>query len=223
MNKTLLNFDALKKGIGYLVLFFILPGLVTIPFIFIKNQTPLLENIETIISYAGTTIIFIIISFKELKKDFKSFSFKIFKKALLYWIVGLILMVISSTIINLIGIPIPANEAANDNNLLDNPIIQILMGVIFFPIIEEIVFRLSVKDLSSNKHVYAISTGLFFALMHVPEALSSPIMLLHLIPYASCGIAFGYSYKNTNNIMSTITTHSLHNLLNILQFIILGG
>lgn len=223
MNKTLLNFDALKKGIGYLVLFFILPGLVTIPFIFIKNQTPLLENIETIVSYAGTTIIFIIISFKELKKDFKSFSFKIFKKALLYWIIGLILMVVSSTIINLIGIPIPANEVANDNNLLDNPIIQILMGVIFFPIIEEIVFRLSVKDLSSNKHIYAISTGLFFALMHVPEALSSPIMLLHLIPYASCGIAFGYSYKNTNNIMSTITTHSLHNLLNILQFIILGG
>lgn len=223
MNKTLLNFDALKKGIGYLVLFFILPGLVTIPFIFIKNQTPLLENIETIVSYAGTTIIFIIISFKDLKKDFKSFSFKIFKKALLYWIVGLILMIVSSTIINLIGIPIPANEAANDNNLLDNPIIQILMGVIFFPIIEEIVFRLSVKDLSSNKHIYAISTGLFFALMHVPEALSSPIMLLHLIPYASCGIAFGYSYKNTNNIMSTITTHSLHNLLNILQFIILGG
>ena len=51
MNKTLLNFDALKKGIGYLVLFFILPGLVTIPFIFIEKQTPLLENIETIVCY----------------------------------------------------------------------------------------------------------------------------------------------------------------------------
>ena len=223
MNKTLLNFDALKKGIGYLVLFFILPGLVTIPFIFIEKQTPLLENTETIVSYAGTAIIFILISFKDLKNDFKSFTFKLFKKALLYWLISLVIMITSSLIINAIGIPTPANEVTNDNNLLENPITRILMGIIFFPIIEEIVFRLCVKDLSSNKHIFAITTGLFFALMHIPEALSSPIMLLHLIPYASCGIAFGYSYKNTNNIMSTITTHSLHNLLNILQFIILGG
>ena len=126
-------------------------------------------------------------------------------------------MFVSSYIIAFIGIPAPPNEVANDTNLLENPIIQIILGVICFPIIEEIVFRLSVKDLSPNKHIYAISTGIFFALLHIPEAFSSPIMMLHLIPYAACGIAFGYSYKNTDNIMSTITTHSLHNLLNVIE------
>ena len=126
-------------------------------------------------------------------------------------------MISSSYIINLIGVPTPPNEVTNDTNLLQNPTIQIILGVICFPIIEEIVFRLSVKDLSPNKHIYAISTGIFFALLHIPEGFTSPIMLLHLIPYAACGIAFGYSYKNTNNIMSTITTHSLHNLLNVIE------
>lgn len=214
--KPIIDFDALKKGIVYLVLFFIIPGVITIPFTFIK-PSPLLENIETIVSYIGTTIFFIIISYKEIKKDLKNFSFKIFKKALLYWLIGLLIMFVSSYIIAFIGIPAPPNEVANDTNLLENPIIQIILGVICFPIIEEIVFRLSVKDLSPNKHIYAISTGIFFALLHIPEAFSSPIMMLHLIPYAACGIAFGYSYKNTDNIMSTITTHSLHNLLNVIE------
>jgi membrane protease YdiL (CAAX protease family) len=216
--KALINFDALKKGIVYLVLFFILPGLVTIPFsFFITKSTPLLENIETIISYIGTTIIFILISFKDIKKDIKSFSFKIFKKAVIYWLIGLAIMITSSFIISWIGVPTPPNEVTNDTNLLENPIVQIILGVICFPIIEEIVFRLSLKDLSSNKHIYAISTGLFFAMLHIPEAFTSPIMLLHLIPYAACGIAFGYCYKNTNNIMSTISTHALHNLLNVIE------
>lgn len=223
MNKTLFNLSALKKGIGYLVLFFVLPSLITIPFILIKKDTPLLVNIQNIIIYLCTTIIFILLSLKDLKKDLKSFNFKTFKKALAYWLIGLVLMISSSFILNTIGLPIPSNETTNNNILTKYPVSQSILAVMFFPIIEEIVFRLSVKDLSSNKHIYAITTGIFFALMHIPEALSSPIMLLHLIPYASCGIAFGYSYKNTNNIISTITTHSLHNLLNILQFIILGG
>ena len=58
--KPIIDFDALKKGIVYLVLFFIIPGVITIPFTFIK-PSPLLENIETIVSYIGTTIFFIII------------------------------------------------------------------------------------------------------------------------------------------------------------------
>ena len=48
-------------------------------------------------------------------------------------------------------------------------------------------------------------------------------MLIHLIPYISVGIAFGYAYKKTNNIFGTITVHSIHNAITLIEMIILGG
>ena len=203
MSSKLFNLKSLSKGIGYLVLFFILPSIIQIPFNFIKNNISLSYNLEFIIVYLITTIIFMIIIKKDLKENIKTFNIKILKTSLIYWLIGLSIMIISSELIELIGIPLNSNEEA--------------------PILEEIVFRYSFKDLSSNKHIYALFTGIFFALMHLPDALINHTMLIHLIPYSALGIAFGYIYKNTDNILATIIPHSLHNLISILQLFIIGG
>lgn len=214
------------KGIGYLVLYFILPSLISIPFNFLKKYLPnttFIYNLDVILKYSIITIIFIIISRKNLKEDIKKFNKTIFKKALKYWLIGATLMIISSTIISLFNIPLPVNESLNRTNFTYYPITQILSSIIFAPIIEEIIFRLNFKNLSTNIHIYAIGTGILFAIFHLPDSFTNPIMLIHLIPYASVGIAFGYSYIKTKNIMSTITTHSLHNLITIIQLFIIGG
>ena len=223
MNSKTFNIKAFLKGIGYLVLYIILPSLISIPFSSLLNKNNLTYNLITLLINLLTTIIFIIIFYKTIKKDFKSLNLNKFKKAFLYWLFGAILMIVSSTIISLIGIPLPSNETTNRTQFDLYPIIQIISSILFIPIIEELIFRLSFKDLSSNKHIYAIFTGLFFAIMHLPDAFTNPIMLIHLIPYASVGIAFGYIYKNTDNIIPSITSHSLHNLLTILQLFIIGG
>lgn len=223
MNSKLFNFTTLIKGIGYLVLFLILPGIISIPFAFIKNKTNLFYNLETIIIYLIATIIFLIIARKDIKQSFTNFNKKILKKSLLYWFIGLIIMSISSDIIDLIGIPLNSNESFIREQLLKYPVAQILQAVVFAPIMEEIVFRHSFKDLSNNKHIYAIFTGLLFALMHLPDAFTNSLMLIHIIPYSALGIAFGYIYKDTDNLLATILPHSLHNLISILQLFIIGG
>lgn len=223
MNSKLFNFKSLLKGIGYLVLFLILPGIILIPFIFIESDSTLLYNLELTIVYLITTIIFIILAKNEFKQSIKTLNLKIIKRALIYWLIGLIIMSLSSDIIELIGIPLNSNETMIREQLKEFPITQILQTVIFAPIMEEIVFRYSFKDLSRNKHIYALFTGIFFALMHLPDALINPTMLIHLIPYSALGIAFGYIYKDTDNLLATIIPHSLHNLISILQLFIIGG
>jgi len=223
MNAKLFDFKSLLKGIGYLVLFLILPGIILIPFIFIESDSTLLYNLELTIVYLITTIIFIILAKNEFKQSIKTLNLKIIKRALIYWLIGLIIMSLSSDIIELIGIPLNSNETMIREQLKEFPITQILQTVIFAPIMEEIVFRYSFKDLSRNKHIYALFTGIFFALMHLPDALINPTMLIHLIPYSALGIAFGYIYKDTDNLLATIIPHSLHNLISILQLFIIGG
>lgn len=223
MNSKIFNIKAFLKGIGYLVLYIILPSLISIPFSSLLNKNNITFNLVTLFINLITTIIFILIFIKTIKKDFKSLNKKKFKTALIYWLIGAAIMIVSSTIISIIGIPLPSNETSNREQFNLYPIIQIISSILFVPIIEELIFRLSFKDLSNNKHIYAIFTGLFFAIMHLPDAFTNPIMLVHLIPYASVGIAFGYIYKNTDNIVPSITSHSLHNLLTILQLFIIGG
>lgn len=222
MNAKLFDFKSLLKGIGYLVLFLILPGIILIPF-FVESDPTSLYNLKLTIVYLITTIIFIILAKNEFKQSIKTLNLKIIKKALIYWLIGLIIMSLSSDIIELIGIPLNSNETMIREQLKEFPITQILQTVIFAPIMEEIVFRYSFKNLSRNKHIYALFTGIFFALMHLPDALINPIMLIHLIPYSALGIAFGYIYKDTDNLLATIIPHSLHNLISILQLFIIGG
>ena len=47
---------------------------------------------------------------------------------------------------------------------------------------------------------FCTNTREIFAISHLPDALLSPILLFHLIPISAVGIAFGYTYKKTNNI-----------------------
>lgn len=222
MNAKLFDFKTLLKGIGYLVLFLILPGIILIPF-FVESDPASLYNQQLTIVYLITTIIFIMLAKNEFKQSIKTLNLKIIKRALIYWLIGLSIMIISSELIELIGIPLNSNEEAIRAILKEAPITQILHSIVFAPIMEEIVFRYSFKDLSRNKHIYALFTGIFFALMHLPDALINPTMLIHLIPYSALGIAFGYIYKDTDNLLATIIPHSLHNLISILQLFIIGG
>ena len=226
MTSTLFKINSLLKGIGYLVLYIILPSLISIPFLFIKKYLPnhsIITTILNIIPLLLTTIIFILLSKETLKNNIKSFTKKELITGLLHWLIGLSIMIISSIIISYFDIPLPLNEQLNREQLNNQLVYQITSSVLLVPIIEEIIFRLSTKDLSSNKHIYAITTGLLFAILHLPDALLNPILLFHLFPISAIGIAFGYAYKKTNNILTTIIPHSLHNLISILKLIILGG
>lgn len=228
MNKNI-NIKELLKGLLIICSYFLVSNILAIPFLFLYKNNIINEATFYILVYLLITITYILIYIKDLIKDFNDFKkyYKtILKTTINYWIKGLFIMIVSSYIIELINLPINTNQEANANLLASLPLVEALIAVLFAPIYEELVFRRSLFKFTDNKHLYAITTGLIFALIHITSSITSPqdlIMLIYLIPYSSVGIAFGYAYKKTNNIFGTITVHSIHNAITLIEMIILGG
>ena len=133
-------------------------------------------------------------------------------------------MFLSSLVIGFLGIEGSDNQTTNIELFKTAPIIQAFIAIILAPITEELVFRRSFKNFTNNKLLFALVTGLIFGGIHVVSSLTSfknLIMLIHLIPYSSVGIALGYAYKEHNNILGTMSIHALHNLIAVIEIMFL--
>lgn len=220
------NKKELIKGIIIIILYFVLPRLLVLPFKFIHiSGNPMsIYNFQLYYIYGSTALLFIIIYFKALKKDLKDFK-KNYKKylsiAFSYWIKGLFVMVVSSNIINLFNIPANANQESNIAILKMLPLTQFILACIMAPITEELVFRGGLNKGIKNDKIYIAVTSLLFAYIHVKTSLSNPISILYLIPYGALSVSFAYTLRKTNNIFSTIIIHGIHNFIALI--LILGG
>lgn len=223
--KKQINIKELIKGFTIIALYFFLGDLLSIPFLFLLKKNILNQELANLFLYVLLTLIFIIIYFKDLKKDFKNFiknPKSILKIGINYWIKGLFIMMVSSFIFNIIGIGTSVNQEQNIELLKKMPLYELISAILLAPILEELVFRRGLKNAFKNNYLYAYTVGLIFGFIHITTSLSSPIMILLIIPYSAMGVAFGFAYKKTNNIFSTITIHMLHNAIS-LGLAMLGG
>lgn len=174
-----------------------------------------------LISYMLLTIYFIIIYKKDLKEYIKKFKLKNIPTILIYWIIGFIFMIISNYIINYLIIPngISNNEAGNRELLFNNKFIYSIILCIFIPVLEEITFRLEFKKNIKNKKTFLIISSITFALLHILST-TKLIELLYIIPYLILGITFSKIYIKTDNIISNIIAHILHNTINVIILIL---
>ncbi|HIS17227.1 MAG TPA: CPBP family intramembrane metalloprotease [Candidatus Coprovivens excrementavium] len=227
--KNIINIKETLKGLLIILSYFILPTIIYMPFYFFERKEIINYQVSMILTYFFTAIVYSYIYRKDLIKDIKNFkeNYKlILSTTIKYWFIGLIVMVISSNIINMIGIAPNTNQEGNIELLRKYPLFEITCACFIAPIIEELVYRRSLKNATSNKHLFALTSGIIFGLVHVLSSISSSsdlIMLIYLIPFSSVGISFGYAYYKTNNIYGTIIIHSIHNIISIIQIIILGG
>lgn len=228
MKKLQINGKELFKGISIICLYFLLSNILAIPFVFLIQKNLIGYNYATLLLYYFLALIFFLIYIKDMIKDFEDFkkNYKsILKTTFNYWIKGLFIMFISSYIITLLNLDANVNQTANEEMLMEMPVVQAICAILLAPILEELVFRRSLKNFTNNKHLYAITTGLIFGLIHVTSSITSVNdlpMLLYLFPYGALGIAFGYAYKKTNNIYGTMVIHGIHNAISI-SIMILGG
>ena len=218
------KFTELIKGILIIGSYFILQIVLTIPFVFLLKET----NTLYLFVFLGLAIIYLTFykdTLLDNLKDFKRNYKKILKTTIKYWIIGLGIMIISSSIISSFKIPTSINQDINVELFKSGPIRQSICAIILAPIIEELVFRNSFKKFTNNPMIFALTTGLLFGLIHITSSINSAkdlIMLIHLIPYSAVGIAFGYAYKkNNDNIIGTMIVHGLHNTIAVLEILIL--
>ncbi len=136
----------------------------------------------------------------------------------------------------------PINDSGNQETLnlmlVSNPfstIVTIVMSVLAAPIIEELVFRKAFFGLSrkKGKGIILISAALFGAI-HVVESVLSGIInsqptlyviheAIYFISYFASGLALGFAYYKTKNIIPVIVAHATWNLLSvILSFVTIG-
>ena len=222
-----LDFKELFKGILVICSYFLIQVIYCMPFIFLYEQNKISESTVYLIVFIGLAITYLIAYRKTITEDLKDFKKnykKILKSTAKYWLIGFIARLISSTILVSMNIGTATNQEQNINLFREAPILQGITAIILAPIIEELVFRRSLKEFTNNKWLFALVTGLIFGGIHVVSSITSIkdlYMILHIIPYSTVGIALGYAYKEHNNIIGTMTLHAFHNIIAVIEILII--
>ena len=74
------------------------------------------------------------------------------------------------------------------------------------------IFRKSIKNIVKNKYAFVIISGLLFGLLHISDYTDIKEYIMS-VSYIVMGLDFAYIYHKTNNIFTTMSIHSFHNLL----------
>ncbi len=157
-------------------------------------------------------------------KDLKKKKYKPLLDGFNYWFIGLMVMVISTTLISFISGGGTSTNEESVKTALESSWLAILSVCILAPVIEELVFRQGFKEIFKNKWTYLITSGVLFGALHVLLApINSFVDYLYLIPYCSMGLAFAYMCYKTDNVMVSITMHITHNTLNAISTLFLAG
>ena len=206
------------KGLVTFLIFYFSSYLQVIPIVLfnidVNNYTASDLAIVNTFTDLILVLILIVLYFKELKKEFKSFkkNWKLnMDAAFKYWFIGLMIMCISNIAIGLItSLGTSSNEQAVQTLVSSNPYLMLFTAGILAPIAEELTFRKGVSKIFKNKWVYATASGLIFGLLHVIGS-GNILEYLYVIPYGSLGFFFALAYYDTKSIYPSIIMHAIHN------------
>ena len=206
------------KGISVIFLYFFVSLFKDIPFILMHINTANLPSHIAIMYNLAVEILMITVIFtifdKEIKdafNDIKKKHYTYFKDNLKYYIIGLIVMMASNMLINILGGGTSTNETTIRNEFTVFPIYIFISAAILAPLLEESVFRLAFRAIFKNDFLYITVSSLVFGSLHLIGTPINELLPLYLLSYCSCGIAFAYMLKKTNNIFVSMGFHFMHN------------
>jgi len=227
-NKKLI-IDIFKALIVFIVFFcssFIKRLLCTIFDIKIKGMSTSTNLLLTFIVYVIIIALFIILYGKEFKVEWKNFTSKLGKNldtSLKYYGIGFLGMIFFNIIINFIlKLGQSQNENAVQSLIKAAPFFMIVYAGILGPIVEELVFRKSFKNVFKNKWVFVIVSGILFGFVHIVGfELKTPLEFLYILPYGSLGAMFAYMDYEVDSTFPSITMHMLHNTVLVILSVVL--
>lgn len=178
-----------------------------------------------------TMLVFIFLYRKSLKvnlKDFKANFKTYFHKYFKVWLIALAVMYVSNIFIALLRykltgeIGVASNEETIRETLTLAPFYTFISASIYAPVVEELTFRKSLRNVFNNDILFIVVSAFIFGGMHVFTSGMTWFDLLYLIPYCAPGVAFAYILAKSDNIINTISLHFLHNtILMILQIVLM--
>lgn len=223
MKKKNLIINILKMIIVFVLFLFsgvIKLGLFKLCGINVENVNNSLNYLFSIIVYLILLAIYIFLYRKDFPKEWKNFKSNLaknFDTSFKYYFIGLILMVVFNVIINyLLNFGQSQNEQAVQQMIKASPVLMIIFAGFIGPVIEELVFRKSLKNVFSNKWLFVIISGIVFGLVHV----NSFKELLYILPYGSLGAMFAYMDYKIDSTFPSCSMHMMHNTVLIVLSII---
>lgn len=225
------NIKNVSIGILAILIYFILPIFEALPFQLFHLDTatlPLVGKIIYMIAFETLLMCLIIFLFypklKEDWKDMKKNHMNYFSKYFKFYLLGLMIMMVSNLCIAIFSNnEIASNEQVVQSLFNASPIYVFFSAVIFAPIVEELVFRQGIRNIVKDDTLFILFSGIIFGGLHViSNNMTSLSELLYLIPYCAPGIVFAYILAKSNNVFVPIGLHFMHNgILISLQFLLL--
>ncbi len=188
------------------------------------NYSNLSVNSKIIISSIyefSITLIILYIYRKDFIPDLKNYIKKFreyFNKYFKYWIIAIVLMLISSMLIKpFTYTDTSANQEAVNSLIKNVPIYAIFTTVIIAPLLEESVFRLSFRKIFMHTNfLYIFFSGFIFGALHVLGSMKRISDLLFILPYSMPGFVFAYTYTKSKNICVPMGLHLFHNFVSVM-------
>ena len=218
------------KGLGTLFLYFFITLFKNMPFylihINVSDIPKITYNIYSLVIEITLILLIYFIFEEEIKKaieDIKINHYTYFTKYFKIYLIGIIIMMASNMIINALGGGISQNEEAIRGEFNSFPVYTYIASVFLAPLLEELIFRLSLKALIKNKYIYIFISGFIFGSLHLIGMPINKLFPLYLISYCSAGWAFAYIMSKTNNILVSSGFHFMHNgiIMSIQTFLLI--
>ena len=163
-------------------------------------------------------IIVFLIYFNDIVTSLKDLSKKSIKKMLILLLSLIIVQVATNTLsVSIIGV----NNHYYNNGILSNyldkwPILMSINMIIYYPIVETLVFSKTLKDIINGKWVFIVCASLFFWLVNL---LAFDFTYVSIIATMSCfttSIVINYFYYKYDNISQIFIVKMIYNLIFLL-------
>lgn len=151
-------------------------------------------------------------SLSHFKINFKSFCKYLFFTLIIYAYISAILALICNLIVG----DIPDNQASLENY---NYLYLLFASLIYAPVVEETIYRGTIRKFIKNDKLFIIISGIIFGLVHVIGS-SSLIQYIYILDYGFTGMYLAFLYTKYNNIYLNISTHFIINLIAIISIFI---
>lgn len=231
--ELLKRYKSIGIGLGAILFYIFFPYFQGLPFqmygLDTNNLSLWIKVIYLISFYILMAAIIMLIYHKKISQDWEDFkknNLTYFNKYLKYWLLGLLIMMVSNLIIMFF---FKQNISNNEQAIMDtfdiSPIYIFFSAVIYAPIVEELVFRYSFKKIFSHKWVFILLSGLVFGSLHVFNNFTDFSDLLYIIPYSAPGVMFAYMLEKSDNVLVPMSFHFIHNgiLISLQIFMLLFG
>ena len=159
----------------------------------------------------------ILIYSNDIKTDLENYKNnfkKLALKGLKIFLIGIILYTIVTSIVYVI-VPDITNDSANSLlNIFDkSPFLLLLSTVFYYPIVEELVFKKTFKDLITNKWAFILITAIINGSFEIMLSYTSIINLINIIPAIVFYGILSYIYYDTDNVVVSMSYRMFYNLI----------